>query len=93
MVFAIRLVKKEHIGIPIDPIRLAKHHVNGFFRCGAAAKIGKAKQVTNTATLGLPLFFSRFIFYKPVPKDYPYALFISDEDRKKMGKKRKKNKK
>jgi hypothetical protein len=43
-------------------------------------------------TVGVPVFFSRFIYYENLPKEYPIKLLLSDEDRKKMGVKRKRNK-
>lgn len=93
MSFALRLINQKKKYIPFDPVRLAKNHVNGFTRTGKAAKMGKAKKITQSATLGVPVFFSRILYSDKLLNFFPYRLWISDSDRKKMGKKRKKNKK
>lgn len=58
---------------------------------GNASKIGKAKKLTKQCTVGLPIFFSRYIYAEILPITFPFRLSIADDLRKKMGKKRKRN--
>lgn len=73
-VYALNLSKDKAQIIPFDPVRLAKNQTNGYVRTGAAAKIGKAKQITKVATIGVPVFFSRFIYYEMLPKEFSFRL-------------------
>lgn len=91
--FSIKLVKSNIKQVPFDPVKLAKNFTNGYVRVGKASKIGKSKKVTKIATIGFPVFFSRWLYEEFPPRTYPYKLWISDADRRKMGVKRKKNKK
>ena len=91
--FSLRLVKANIRQVPFDPVKLAKNFTNGYLRVGKAAKVGKSKKVTKIATIGFPVFFSRWLYEEFPPRDYPFKLWISDADRRKMGVKRKKNKK
>jgi hypothetical protein len=88
--FMLDLLNVKTESIPFDPVNLAKGQTNGYIRTGKAAKIGKSKKITNKGTIGVPLFFTRCIYYEQPPKDYPFYLIISDDIRKKMGKKKKK---
>jgi hypothetical protein len=56
---------------------------------GNASKIGKAKKITKQCTIGLPLFFTKYIYSDLLPAHFPYRLTIADDLRKKMGKKKK----
>ena len=87
------LVKQNKKLVPFDPVKLAKNFTNGYTRVGKAAKIGKSKKITKVATIGLPIYFSRWIYDEFPPRDFPFKLWISDADRRLMGVKRKKNKK
>lgn len=89
----IKLINPQTNRIPFDPVNLARGQVNGFTRVGKAAKIGKSKKITKLCTLGVPLFFSKYIYMDLLPKEFPFRLFIPDVTRKKMGKKGKKIKK
>ena len=44
---------------PFNPVLLAKGQTNGYMRVGKAAKLGKAKRVTKSFTIGVPIFFSQ----------------------------------
>jgi hypothetical protein len=66
---------------------LARGQTNGYVRVGNASKIGKSKKITKQCTIGLPLFFSKYIYSEFLPAEFPYRLSISDDLRKKMGKK------
>jgi hypothetical protein len=91
--FLFSLVNQKKQIIPFDPVNLAKGQTNGYIRTGKAAKIGKAKKITKQGTIGAPLFFSKLIYAEYLPESFPYRLTIGDELRRKMGKKRKHNKK
>lgn len=88
--FVFSLVNPNKQTIPFDPVNLAKGQTNGYVRVGNASKIGKAKKITKQCTVGVPLFFSKYIYAELLPAIFPYRLTIADELRKKMGKKRKK---
>ena len=77
---------------PFNPVLLAKGQTNGYTRVGRAAKLGKSKKITKAFTIGVPIFFSQWIYFDPLPEGFPVRLFIADETRKKMGKKQKKKK-
>lgn len=85
----LRQGKKNYL--PFDPVSLAKNITTGYNRTGAASKIGKNKKIKNIVTIGVPVYFSRFLFYENVKSTYHEKLWISDESRKKMGVKRKRN--
>lgn len=89
--FAMKLVKPKVNQVPFDPVKLAQNFTNGYTREGAASKIGKSKKITKVATVGLPIFFSRWLYFDIPPKEFPFKLWISDDDRRKMGKKKKSN--
>ena len=87
------LVNPSKQSIPFDPVNLARGQTNGYIRVGAAAKIGKSKKITKQGTVGLPIFFTKYIYADILPESFPYRLSIADDLRKKMGKKSKKNQK
>ncbi len=89
--FVFSLVNPKKQAIPFDPVSLAKGQTNGYVRVGNASKIGKAKKITKQCTIGLPLFFTRYIYAEILPVHFPFRLSIADDLRKKMGKKRKRN--
>jgi len=91
--YLLKLIKPNTRKIPFDPVKLSKNFTNGYTRVGTASKIGKSKKITKVCTIGLPIFFSKWLYYDIPPRSFPYILWISDSDRKKMGVKRKKNKK
>jgi len=93
--FAYSLAKGTSNVIPFDPVRLAKNQTNGYIRTGHGANLGKARKFTNVATIGFPIFFSQYLYAKNLPRIFPFRILISDEDRRKMGRKKKikKNKK
>lgn len=84
----LKLVKPQTNSISFDPLNLGRGQVNGFLRFGKAAKIGKSKKITKQCTVGVPLFFSKYIYMDSLPKEFPFRLLILDSSRKKMGKKR-----
>ncbi len=90
--FVFSLVNPNKQTIPFDPVSLAKGQTNGFVRVGNASKIGKAKKITKQCTIGVPVFFSKYIYAELLPAIFPYRLTIADDLRKRMGKKGKKKK-
>ena len=86
--FVFSLVNPNKQTIPFDPVSLAKGQTNGYVRVGNASKIGKAKKLTKQCTVGVPLFFTRYIYAELLPAIFPYRLVIADDLRKKMGKKK-----
>lgn len=90
--FLLTLVNPNKQTISFDPVHLAKGQTNGYVRVGAASKVGKAKQITKQGTIGVPIFFTRYIYADILPISFPYKLTIADELRRKMGKKKKKKK-
>lgn len=86
--FVFSLVNPKKQNIPFDPVSLARGQTNGYVRVGNASKIGKAKKLTKQCTVGLPLFFTRYIYAEILPINFPYRLSIADDLRKKMGKKK-----
>lgn len=90
--FLFSLVNQKKLTISFDPVNLAKGQTNGYTRIGKASKIGKAKKITKQGTIGVPLFFTKYLYSENLPEQFPYRLIIGDDLRRKMGKKRKKNK-
>lgn len=88
--FVFSLVNPQKQTIAFDPVSLAKGQTNGYVRVGNASKIGKAKKITKQCTVGVPLFFTRYLYTDLLPASFPYKLSIGDDLRKKMGKKKKK---
>lgn len=86
--FVFSLVNPKKQTIPFDPVNLAKGQTNGYIRVGNASKIGKAKKLTKQCTIGVPLFFTRYIYAEILPAEFPYKLNIADDLRKRMGKKK-----
>jgi hypothetical protein len=87
--FLLGLVNPKNQTIAFDPVNLAKGQTNGYVRVGAASKIGKAKKITKQGTIGVPLFFTKYIYAEILPITFPYRLSIADDLRRKMGKKKK----
>ena len=59
--FLVKLCKPNTRKIPFDPVKLSKNFTNGYVRVGKAAKIGKSKKITKVVTIGVPIFFSRWL--------------------------------
>lgn len=72
-----------------NPAILAANQTNGYIRIGKAAKIGKSKKLTKVFTIGLPLFFTRFIYYEKMPRGWGKRLILREEVNKSLGKKTK----
>ena len=66
-----------------NPAILADNQTNGYTRIGKASKIGKAKKLTKVFTIGVPVFFTRFIYYEKLPNDFFTKLILKEEVNKK----------
>ena len=71
-----------------NPLMLASGQVNGFTRTGKAAKKGKGRRITKVFTIGVPLFFSRWVFYETLPDGFNFKLRIAEQVRRVMSKKK-----
>lgn len=69
-----------------NPALLAGNQTNNYKRAGKAAKISKAKKLVKLFTIGVPLLFTRYIFWNVVPLDFP-KITLQDEVNKKLGRK------
>lgn len=85
--FVERMMKLTHKHSNFNPALLAQNQTNGYTRIGKASKIGKAKKLTKVFTLGVPLFFTRFIYYEKLPQGFSKRLVLKDEVNKSLGKK------
>ncbi len=93
-VFFTLIASKNKRVTKFDPNLLSKNVVTGF-------KTNKKKKKHNTAkrkivmvgTIGLPPFFTRYLYFKNVKPELPFTISIHDESRKKMAKKKKNGKK
>lgn len=79
------IIRGQKAGI-FNPVLLAGHQTNGYVREGKAAKISKAKRLVKVCTIGVPIFFTRFIYLPKKPKGFP-RITLKDEVNKKLGKK------
>ena len=84
--FALKMAEAGNKAGSFNPALLASNQVNGFIREGAAAKIGKAKQLTKVYTLGVPPLFAKYIYLARTPIDFP-KIHLKDEVNKQLGKK------
>lgn len=89
--FVEKMLKIANKQTNFNPILLAGNQTNGYIRIGKAAKIGKAKKLTKVFTIGVPLFFTRYIYYTNIPSDFPKRLTLKDDINKGLGKRIKKN--
>ncbi len=87
--FLMSLVNPKKQTVAFDPVSLAKGQTNGYLRVGNASKIGKSKKITKQCTIGVPPFFSKYLYAEILPVEFPFKLTIADDLRKKMGKKKK----
>lgn len=85
--FVGRVLSKNLKKISFNPALLAQNQTNGYPRVGKAAKIGKAKKLVNLFTIGVPLYFTRYIYFEKLPEGFKHRLFLKDEVNKKLGKK------
>lgn len=86
--FVSKMLQYDKKQSSFNPAFLANNQTNGYKRIGKASKIGKAKKLTKVFTIGLPVFFSRFIFYDKIPRGLDKKLILKDDVNKSLGKKK-----
>lgn len=92
--FVLRCLNSKGGSNLFNPAVLAQNQTNGYTRVGKASKIGKAKKLTKMFTIGVPLLFTRYIYWEKLPSGFIHKLTLRDEVNKKLSKKTKrKNKK
>lgn len=91
--FVLRCLNSKGGSNLFNPAILAQNQTNGYTRVGKAAKIGKAKKLTKMFTLGVPVLFTRYIYWEKLPEGFLYKLVLRDEVNKKLSKKSKRKKK
>ncbi len=73
---------------------LAKNIITGYVGVRKKKKHNVAKKkIVMVATIGVPLFFSLYLYNLKDNKNLHYTLTLTDDSRKKMGKKTKRVKK
>lgn len=91
--FVLRMLNNNKSYTLFNPTLLAANQTNGYTRINKALKIGKSKKLTKVFTVGVPLFFTRYMYYNIIPKKFPIRLTLKDDINKSLGKKlRRKNK-
>jgi hypothetical protein len=68
--------------LSIDIKSLARGLTTGYKRKGAASRVGKAKKMNKIYTIGLPTYFSRFLFTGRTTRKFPARIIISQEEKK-----------
>ena len=93
-IFVLKLALKNKFIVKFDPSILDKNIVTGVSSVRKKKKHNAPKKkVIMVATIGVPLFFSLYLYEKKDSKKLHYRLTLTDESRKKMAKKSKKIKK
>ena len=89
--FIFTLALKNKHKVKFDPQLLSKNIVTGIKQERKKKKHNaQKKKALLVATIGLPFFFSYYLFSGIRDKIIPFKLIIPDESRRKMGKKKKK---
>lgn len=86
-------IKNKNV-VKFDPHMLSKNMITGVKKINKKKKHNTAKKkIVMVGTIGLPVFFTRYLYLKSKEFRLPFILSIPDESRKKMGKKKKVKKK
>lgn len=87
--FIVQLSQKERKVVKFDPQLLSKNIVTGVKKIKKKKKHNVAKKkILMVATIGLPVLFSMYLYNYKDKYNLPFRLNISEESRKKMGKKK-----
>lgn len=93
-IFIFRLFLKNKNKVKFDPQLLSKNIITGVTKVKKKKKHNTAKKkIIMAATIGLPIFFSLYLYNYKNKYKLSFELTIGDEVRRKMGKKKKSNKK
>lgn len=90
--FVLRCLNSKGGSNLFNPAILAQNQTNGYTRVGKASKIGKAKKLTKMFTIGVPVLFTRYIYWEKLPEGFIHKLTLRDEVNKKLSKKTKRKK-
>ncbi len=89
-VFIVNLANKNRKLVKFDPSLLSKNIITGVKKEKKKKKHNAAKKkIILVATIGLPVLFSMYLYNYKDKYRLPFKLVISEESRKKMGKKKK----
>jgi hypothetical protein len=90
-IFIVHLAQKNRKIVKFDPQLLSKNIITGVRKIKKKKKHNASKKkIILVATIGLPVLFSMYIYNYKNKYDLPFKLTISEDSRKKMGKKKKK---
>ncbi len=89
-VFIVNLANKNRKLVKFDPSLLSKNIITGVKKEKKKKKHNATKKkIILVATIGLPVLFSMYLYNYKDKYRLPFKLVISEESRKKMGKKKK----
>jgi hypothetical protein len=87
----VQVALRNRKSIKLDPVMLSKNMITGVKKVKKKKKHNTAKRkVVLVATIGLPVLFSMYLYNYKGNYELPFKLLISEENRKKMGKKKRK---
>lgn len=88
--FVVNVALKNRKSIKLDPHLLSKNIITGVKKNKKKKKHNVAKKkIILVATIGLPVLFSMYLYNYKDKYQLPFKIVISDDTRKKMGKKKK----
>lgn len=88
--FIVQLALKNRKTVKFDPQLLSKNIITGVKKIKKKKKHNVAKKkAILVATIGLPILFSMYLYNYKNSYSLPFKLIMSEETRKKMGKKKK----
>lgn len=88
--FVVNIALKNRKSIKFDPHLLSKNIITGVKKIKKKKKHNATKKkIILVATIGLPVLFSMYLYNYKDKYKLPFKIVISDEVRKKMGKKKK----
>lgn len=76
-----KVVGKKRV-IKVDLVSLTKCITGGYRRKGSAAKFNKAKKRFRAVTIGLPVFFTRYIYLELRSRSFPVPITLLQVQRK-----------
>jgi len=89
--FVVNTALKNRKSIKLDPHLLSKNIITGVKKIKKKKKHNVAKKkIILVATIGLPVLFSMYLYNYKDKYVLPFKIVMSDDTRKKMGKKKKK---
>lgn len=88
--FVVNVALKNRKSIKFDPHLLSKNIITGVKKIKKKKKHNATKKkIILVATIGLPVLFSMYLYNYKNKYELPFKIVMSDETRKKMGKKKK----